>query len=199
MNNIEIQKTKQKINDINYDYKIIKSKINQLMKDEKIIDLGEKSINVFGFEFNLDFVSDTIELDTLSVISDLCLKTLNNLCISTNNFRLKIYMRPIYDDKINRNIIENKDNKNLKLLLKQIYNKLDKIIIFGKEYENVDENLFIYLSILSTSIIEDSFFILLDHQIQIEIIELENNLNYLPNSENDVIGEIIKLLNKINH
>lgn len=187
---LSVRLVKQKINDIDYEYDIIYNKIEKMLEDNSL-DLGEKKINIFGLiDFSIDFIPDIIERKTIISVIVGILEELGYLEISIDNFRLKISM-----SQINKNILKNnkktrKNNNDLKKFINKFYdskleNKFQDI--------NLDDKLFCYVITLILSIIEDSKFILLGHQFNIECVEKEENLQE-STTDNIIINKILDKL-----
>ena len=94
---------KQKINKIEYDYNTIYEKVEKIMQDDEVIDLGEKKINVLGiFSISLDFIPDIIERKTVVSVVVAILEEIKFLEISNKNIRLKLELKPVEDSTIKK-------------------------------------------------------------------------------------------------
>jgi len=185
---INIRLVKQKINDINYDYDILYNEIENKMKNNDIIDLGVKKINFCGlFNITIDVIPDIIKKKTVITLITKILKYLQYVEISYNNFRLRLNIYPIINNQVNPITKFRTENDDIKKIFKNIYKKID---IYN---EKLDDNLFIYFSLLLLSILESSSFILLNHQLNIECIPLEDGLE-LYESEDFIIKKIFEFL-----
>ena len=186
---------KKKINKIDYDYDLINNKIEKIMKDNEIIDLGQKKINIFGlFTISLDFIPDIIERKTVISIVIAILEDLKFLEISNKNIRLKLELKPVKNYNIKKNDKTRLDNKLLLKFLKDFYD--DNIEKKNLENFEFDDKLFSYVALLMVSIIEDSSIIIFGHQLSLECIQLEEGL--VESSGNNIlIDKILKSLKKV--
>ena len=187
---LSVRLVKQKINDIDYEYDIIHDKIEKMLEDNSL-DLGEKKINIFGiFDFSIDFIPDIIERKTIISVIVGILEELGYLEISIDNFRLKISMRQIDKNILKNNKKTRKNNNDLKEFINKFYDS--KLENKFKEI-NLDDKLFCYVITLILSIMEDSKFILLGHQFNIECVEKEENLQE-STTDNIIINKILDKL-----
>ena len=187
---LSVRLVKQKINDIDYEYDIIHDKIEKMIEDNSL-DLGEKKINIFGIiDFSIDFIPDIIERKTIVSVIVGILEELGYLEISIDNFRLKISMRQIDKNILKNNKKTRKNNNDLKEFINKFYDS--KLENKFKEI-NLDDNLFCYVITLILSIMEDSKFILLGHQFNIECVEKEENLQE-STTDNIIINKILDKL-----
>lgn len=187
---LSVRLVKQKINDIDYEYHIIHDKIEKMLEDNSL-DLGEKKINIFGIiDFSIDFIPDIIERKTIISVIVGILEELGYLEISIDNFRLKISMRQIDKNILKNNKKTRKNNNDLKEFINKFYDS--KLENKFKEI-NLDDNLFCYVITLILSIMEDSKFILLGHQFNIECVEKEENLQE-STTDNIIINKILDKL-----
>lgn len=179
----------KKINKIKYNYDIIYEKIEKIMQDDNIIDLGEKKISIFGlFDISIDFIPDIIERKTVVSVIVGILEELKFLEISNKNMRLKLEMTPIESNLIKPNLKKKGDNKMLLDFVKNFYNeKIEKNL----EGIDIDDKMFSYVVLIVISIMEDSSIVILGHQISFECIALENNLQE-STSENILIDRLLK-------
>ena len=186
---------KRKINKIDYDYNLIYDKIEKIMKDNEIIDLGQKKINIFGlFTISLDFIPDIIERKTVVSIVIAILEDLKFLEISNKNIRLKLELKPVKNCNIKKNDKTRLDNKLLLKFLKDFYD--DNIEKKNLENFEFDDKIFSYVALLMISIIEDSSIIIFGHQLSLECIQLEEGL--VESSGNNIlIDKILKSLKKV--
>ena len=186
---------KRKINKIDYDYNLIYDKIEKIMKDNEIIDLGQKKINIFGlFTISLDFIPDIIERKTVISIVIAILEDLKFLEISNKNIRLKLELKPVKNCNIKKNDKTRLDNKLLLKFLKDFYD--DNIEKKNLENFEFDDKIFSYVALLMISIIEDSSIIIFGHQLSLECIQLEEGL--VESSGNNIlIDKILKSLKKV--
>lgn len=185
-----VRLVKKKLNDIDYEYNIINNKIQEML-DDNSLDLGEKKINVFGlFDFSIDFIPDIIERKTIISVIIGTLEDLGYLEISIDNFRLKINMIPINKNILESNKKTRNNNNDLKDFIKKFYDsELEKKF----KYIDLDDKLFCFILTLIISIIEDSKFILLGHQFNLECIEKEENLQE-STTDNIIINKILDKL-----
>jgi hypothetical protein len=191
---LNIRLVKQKINNIKYDYNIINDNIEKLMKDHNMIDLGEKKINLFCWEFTIDVIPDILERHTITSIIKAILDNLQYMEISYDNIRLKIDMDITKNNLIRSHNRVRLSNNNIIEMLNNIYkNNLNPKGFF--ENSEIDDTLFIYGSLLLLSILENSSLNILGHQLNIEFILLENGLEE-KESENIIIKKLLDLLNK---
>ena len=171
---MNIRLVKQKINDIKYDYKKINNKIENLMREGKIIDLGENKFDICGlFNITLDIVPDIIERKTVVSVIVGIFEELNFLELSNKNLRLKLNISQIEDSKIPpvKKIKNNKD-----LLLNFIKDFYDEKIEKNLKGIDIDDHIFSYIVLLIISILEDSSIIILGHLFSFECIQLEGEL-----------------------
>lgn len=186
-----IKLVKQKINKIEYDYNTIYEKIETLMQNNDIIDLGEKKLDVFGlFSISLDFIPDIIERKTVVSVVIALLEEFNFLEISNKNIRLYLKLKPIKNSNINPNSNRRLDNKLLLDFVKQFYN--EEIETNFKDIE-FDDKMFAYVALIMISILEDSSIVILGHQLSIECIPLEDGLEE-SDSDNILIDKLLKSL-----
>ncbi len=182
---------KQKINKIEYDYNTIYEKVEKIMQDDEVIDLGEKKINVLGiFSISLDFIPDIIERKTVVSVVVAILEEIKFLEISNKNIRLKLELKPVEDSTIKKNNKTRLDNKLLLEFIKDFYD--DNLETKLKNIE-LDDKIFAYVALIIVSIIEDSSIIILGHQLSIECIQLEEGLEE-STSDNILIDKILKSL-----
>lgn len=187
---LSVRLVKQKINDIDYEYDIIHDKIEKMLEDNSL-DLGEKKINIFGIiDFSIDFIPDIIERKTIISVIVGILEELGYLEISIDNFRLKISMRQIDKNILKNNKKTRKNNNDLKEFINKFYDS--KLENKFKEI-NLDDKLFCYVITLILSIMEDSKFILLGHQFNIECVEKKENLQE-STTDNIIINKILDKL-----
>ena len=187
---LSVRLVKQKINDIDYEYDIIHDKIEKMLEDNSL-DLGEKKINIFGIiDFSIDFIPDIIERKTIISVIVGILEELGYLEISIDNFRLKISMRQVDKNILKNNKKTRKNNNDLKEFINKFYDS--KLENKFKEI-NLDDKLFCYVITLILSIMEDSKFILLGHQFNIECVEKEENLQE-STTDNIIINKILDKL-----
>ena len=186
-----IRIVKQKLNNINYDYNLIYNKLDKIMSDDKMIDLGESRINIFGlFSINFDTVPDIVERKTTISIIVGILEDLQFLEISNKKLRLKLEINEIKDNTLNKVKQSKTNNSEVIKFIKKFYSK--KIETNFKSI-NLDDNLFVYVMLLLISIIEDSSIVFLGHQLNLEVIPLENGLEESL-SDNIIINKILKKL-----
>ena len=187
---LSVRLVKQKVNDIDYEYDIIHDKIEKMLEDNSL-DLGEKKINIFGIiDFSIDFIPDIIERKTIISVIVGILEELGYLEISIDNFRLKISMRQVDKNILKNNKKTRKNNNDLKEFINKFYDS--KLENKFKEI-NLDDKLFCYVITLILSIMEDSKFILLGHQFNIECVEKEENLQE-STTDNIIINKILDKL-----
>ena len=191
---MNIRLVKQKINNINYDYDTLYNKIEEIMRDDNIIDLGEKKISIFGlFDISIDFIPDIIERKTVISVIIGIFEELKFMEISKNNIRLKLDINPIYNNTIRDNIKTKSSNDMLLNFVKDLYNEsIEKNL---KNFE-FDDKIFAYVALLMISILEDSSIILLEHQISLECIPLETGLEE-SKSDNILIDKILNSIKKV--
>ena len=186
-----IRIVKQKLNNINYDYNLIYNKLDKIMSDDKMIDLGESRINIFGlFSINFDTVPDIVERKTTISIIVGILEDLQFLEISNKKLRLKLEINEIKDNTLNKVKQSKTNNSEVIKFIKKFYSK--KIETNFKSI-NLDDNLFVYVMLLLISIIEDSSIVFLGHQLNLEVIPLENGLEESL-SDNIIINKILDKL-----
>ena len=191
---LNIRLVKQKINNINYDYNIISKNIEILMKDHNMIDLGERKINLFCWEFTLDVIPDILEKHTIITVIKAILENLQYMEISYDDLRLKIELNITEGNIVNSIDRIRLSNDNIIDMLKNIYKNNLNPEGFFKNSE-IDDTLFVYGSLLLLSILENSSFMFLGHQLNIECILLENGLEE-KEANNIIIKKILDSFNK---
>lgn len=189
-NKLSVRLVKQRINDIDYNYDTIHDKIDKMLEDNSL-DLGEKKISIFGIvDFSIDFIPDVIERKTIISVIIGILEELGHLELSMDNFRIKISMSEINNNFLKNNKKTRKNNNNLKEFINKFY---DSNLETKFKDINLDDKLFCYILTLLLSIIEDSKFILLGHQFNLECIEKEENLEE-STTDNILINKILDKL-----
>ena len=189
-NKLSVRLVKQRINDIDYNYDTIHDKIDKMLEDNSL-DLGEKKISIFGLvDFSIDFIPDVIERKTIISVIIGILEELGHLELSMDNFRIKISMSEINNNFLKNNKKTRENNSNLKEFINKFY---DSNLETKFKDINLDDKLFCYILTLLLSIIEDSKFILLGHQFNLECIEKEENLEE-STTDNILINKILDKL-----
>lgn len=189
-NKLSVRLVKQRINDIDYNYDTIHDKIHKMLEDNSL-DLGEKKISIFGLvDFSIDFIPDVIERKTIISVIIGILEELGHLELSMDNFRIKISMSEINNNFLKNNKKTRENNSNLKEFINKFY---DSNLETKFKDINLDDKLFCYILTLLLSIIEDSKFILLGHQFNLECIEKEENLEE-STTDNILINKILDKL-----
>jgi len=194
-----IRFVEEQINNICYDYDIIYNVIEKIMKEGDVVEPCENNINIFGlFNINLDMIPDIIPdiIEKQTIMAKLIpmFDYLQHLEISYDIFRFKINLYPTYDNTIKEITKSRTSNEDIKRILKDLcMNKNIKKNIFNT---GIDDKLFMYMCLLLLSIFESSSFVLLNHQLNIELIPLETELIELE-VDNPIIKKIIESIKGI--
>lgn len=192
-NKINIRYVDEQINNINYDYNILYSEIENIMKSEGMIDLGENKFSFFGlFDIKVDVIPDIIERKSVITLVVNILEHLKNLEISYKSIRFKINLEVINENRLNIITINNNSSNEIKILLNELYKDRYKTDVRFFNY-NFNNQKFVYSFLLLLSILEKSSLISMSHQLNVEAIKVEKKFNSMK-IKDDTIQKIIDVI-----
>jgi len=192
-NKINIRYVDEQINNINYDHNILYSEIENIMKSEGMIDLGENKFSFFGiFDIKVDIIPDIIERKSVMTLVVNILEHLKNLEISYKSIRFKINLEVINENRLNIITNNNNSSNEIKSLLNELYKDIYKTDVKFFSY-NFNNQKFVYSFLLLLSILEKSSLISMSHQLNVEVIKVEKNFNSMK-IKDDTIQKIINVI-----